>query len=212
MVPTVLDAKVVNDLLALMQDAQLGGGRRNVLADFAEVQSAAHSPEVRSIVESILGPDAFAVRGLFFDKNPQANWMVGWHQDRTIAVRERHETPGFTLWTIKSGVHHVQPPVSILKEMLTIRLHLDETDESNGPLRVIPGSHHAGLIPEEDAEIWVNRCNPVICSVERGGAVVMRPLLLHASSKATNPSHRRVLHIEFASQPLPGKLNWAFKA
>jgi ectoine hydroxylase-related dioxygenase (phytanoyl-CoA dioxygenase family) len=211
-VPSVASESVVRGLVALMESLGAECGRRNVLADFEEVRATVRCESVRSLVEAVLGPNAFAAHGLFFDKTPAANWMVGWHQDRTIAVRERRETSGFTLWTVKAGVPHVQPPVRVLEQMVILRLHLDDADESNGALRVVPGSHQVGLIHEDQIDSWVQRHPPVTCLVPRRGAVLMRPLLLHASSKATRPAHRRVLHLEFAAASLPGGLNWAFSA
>jgi len=210
-VPDLIGDTIVNGLVATMEGAGVTYGRRNLLADFEEVRSIARSDSVRSIVEPVLGPNVFAERAIFFDKTVDANWMVDWHQDRTIAVRERQDTPGFSLWTLKADVTHVQPPVAILEQILTVRLHLDDADEANGALRVIPGSHRAGFIPEEAVVGWIQRRNPVTCLVPRGGALVMRPLLLHASSKAARPAHRRVLHLEFASHLLPGGLEWAIR-
>ncbi len=211
-VPEVVSEDVAGNLVALMERLGAECGRRNFLADFEEVRAATRCESVRSLVESVLGPNAFAARGLFFDKTAAANWMVDWHQDRTIAVRERRDASGFTLWTVKAGVPHVQPPVTVLAQMVIVRLHLDDSDESNGALRVVPGSHQVGLIHEDEIDSWVQRHPPVTCLVPRRGAVLMRPLLLHASSKATRPAHRRVLHLEFAATPLPHGLNWAFSA
>jgi hypothetical protein len=44
--------------------------------------------------------------------------------------------------------------------------------------------------------------------VKSGGAVVMRPLLLHSSTTAATPRHRRVLHFEYAAVDLPRGLKW----
>jgi ectoine hydroxylase-related dioxygenase (phytanoyl-CoA dioxygenase family) len=172
------------------------------------VQQLAKSAAVRSLFEPVLGPDAFMVRSLFFDKMPDANWKVAWHQDLTIAVREKIETSGFCAWSVKDGVVHVQPPVALLERMLTVRLHLDHCDSANGPLQVISGSHKSGRLSAEGISAWRKRRQPVTCKVPRGGALLMRPLLLHASSAATDPKHRRVIHLEFAAEPLPGGLKW----
>ena len=218
-VPDVLAPETIEQLIeALEISASKDGslrkgaavyGARNLLRDVPAVRALAVSVAVRSMIQTILGTEAFAVRGLFFDKTPAANWMVDWHQDRAIAVCEQRDVPGFTRWTVKAGVPHVQPPVTVLEQMLTVRLHLDDTDNSNGALRVIPGSHRVGIIHENEINTWTRRDPPATCLVARGGAMVMRPLLLHASSKATRPAHRRVLHLEFASQSLPGGLEWA---
>ena len=89
-------------------------------------------------------------------------------------------------------------------------LHLDDCDESNGPLRVIPGSHGQGILSSEQIARHRQETAEVVCTVPAGGALVMAPLLLHASSRARSPSHRRVLHLEFAPLGLlPEGLAWA---
>lgn len=184
---------------------------RHLLDRAPEVRAFAESPAVRELVEPILGPGAFPVRGLLFDKRPEANWKVPWHQDLTIAVRERPADPpaGFGPWSEKAGVVCVQPPVEILARMLTLRVHLDDCDEHNAPLRVIPGSHATGRrLDGADIQAWVERSEAVVCAVPRGGAVLMRPTILHASSASQTPKARRVIHLEFAADPLPAPLAW----
>ncbi len=41
------------------------------------------------------------VRAIYFDKTSEANWSVAWHQDKTIAVKEKVNIPGFEPWSIK---------------------------------------------------------------------------------------------------------------
>jgi ectoine hydroxylase-related dioxygenase (phytanoyl-CoA dioxygenase family) len=158
-------------------------------------------------METILGPECFAVRGIFFNKTRTSNWKVAWHQDLTIAVRERKNVEGFGPWTMKAGVLHVQPPCEVMAGMLAIRLHMDESGCDNGPLRVIAGSHSAGRLSGERISTW-SKEESVTCTVPRGGALVMRPLLLHASSASAITKSRRVIHLEFAAAELPQGLNW----
>jgi ectoine hydroxylase-related dioxygenase (phytanoyl-CoA dioxygenase family) len=180
---------------------------RNLLR-LTKVRELADSRCVRSIVDGVLGPGARVVRGLLFDKTPEANWKVAWHQDLSIAVRERRETPGYGPWSIKAGIQHVQPPAKVLENMLTIRLHLDDCGTDNGPLRVIPGSHAHGVLNPQQVERL--REQPAhTCVVGAGGAFIMRPLILHASSSASVPRHRRVVHLEYAAIELSGGLQWA---
>ncbi|QOV92377.1 phytanoyl-CoA dioxygenase family protein [Humisphaera borealis] len=181
---------------------------RNLLSICREVRQFADSAEVRSLVESAIGGKALPVRAILFDKTPESNWKVPWHQDLSIAVRERMDVPGFGPWSVKAGVVHVQPPVRLLESMLTLRLHLDDCQASNGPLRVLPGSHRHGTLSPEQIEDWRSRVMPVSCVLPAGGAVLMRPLILHASSPATEPGHRRVVHIEWSSEDLPHGLQW----
>jgi hypothetical protein len=76
---------------------------RNLL-DLDAVRSWAASEDMLSIVRPLAGERARPVRGLFFDKTADANWKVAWHQDRSIALRERHDLAGFGPWSNKAGV------------------------------------------------------------------------------------------------------------
>ncbi len=180
---------------------------RNLLDVSPEVRELANSQAVRAWVEPVLKERFFLVRGILFDKIPDANWKVPWHQDVTIAVQERVEAEGYGPWSMKADVLHVQPPAEVLEHMVSVRLHLDVCGEDNGALRVIPGSHRHGRIPEE--QIPTMRETPeVVCAVGVGGALLMRPLLLHASSPSRVPGHRRVVHLDFASVLLPNGMKW----
>ncbi len=179
---------------------------RRLLEIIPAVRTLTSSPKIRTLVEPILGHVAFPVRGIFFDKNPKANWGVPWHQDLTIAVSRPIDTPGFAPWSRKDGIHHVQPPIALLESMLTLRIHLDDAGEDNGSLRLIPTSHSHGRLSEEAIEKW--KPLAVNCSGSVGGVLVMKPLILHGSQPARKPHHRRVLHLEFAAQTLPNGLEW----
>ena len=185
---------------------------RNVLEAVPLAAGLARDPRLHSLAASVLGPECFAVRGLLFDKTPQANWKVNWHQDITIAVRERREVSGFGSWSVKDSVSHVQPPAALLERMVALRLHLDDCTKTNGPLRVLPGSHREGRF---GAEGIAERCaagNFVTATAAKGSVILMRPLLLHSSSPAQTPGHRRVLHIEYACDELPAGLQWASRS
>ena len=203
---SLLDA--ISEVLATLPDpVSWRGGLRNLL-DVPAVGTLARSAPVRSVAEAVLGPDCIAVRGLFFDKTPGANWGVAWHRDVMIAVRGRRDVEGFGPWSEKAGVIHVQPPTDILERMLSVRIHLDACGPEDGPLRVIPGSHRGVKLGPAGIEAAKQRGEPVECLAARGAILAFRPLLLHASSPAASPSHRRVVHLEFAEGPLPGGLEW----
>jgi len=148
------------------------------------------------------------MRGIYFDKRPETNWLVAWHQDLTLALKERVEVPGFGQWSMKDGVPHVQPPVELLEQMLTVRLHLDDADESNGALRVLAGTHRLGRLTAEQIQRCRETHEEVFCKAKAGDALLMKPMLLHASSRSTSERSRRVLHIEFAGFQLPMLLDW----
>lgn len=217
-VADVIGADTVGRLVAELEGLEAGvavgrraGGAygvRNLLNVLPSAGKLANGDELRSLVAPLLGAGARVVRGVFFDKHGGANWKVAWHQDLTVAVRERVEVKGFGPWSVKAGVPHVQPPAAVLEGVLALRLHLDDADESNGALRVVPGSHRHGRLGPHAVERLKARHGVVTCNVARGGVLLMRPLLLHASSAAAAPSHRRVLHFEYSSSDLPGGLRW----
>ena len=184
------------------------GGLRNLLRTSTLVSAFAKCPLVTGLIHQLGGCEAFPVRAIFFDKSPVANWLVPWHQDLSIAVVEQIETPGFTGWSVKAGIVHVHPPEEILAGMIALRLHLDDCNASNGALRLRAGSHRSGKISAGEVSQCTSFKTEVVCEVAKGGALLLRPLLLHASSPAVNPKHRRVLHIEYATQDLPNGLRW----
>jgi ectoine hydroxylase-related dioxygenase (phytanoyl-CoA dioxygenase family) len=151
----------------------------------------------------LLDADAKPVRCLLFDKTPSANWLVPWHRDTTICVRERVDVDGFGPWSIKDGRVHVQPPLRVLRNMVTLRLHIDEANARNGALRVIPGSHNCQHFDEVGDD-----SRALLVEAEPGSVLAMKPLVLHASSKATSATRRRILHIEYAACDLPDPLCW----
>jgi ectoine hydroxylase-related dioxygenase (phytanoyl-CoA dioxygenase family) len=204
--PDLLDTLATN-LSTVVGEASARGGTRHLL-DIPVVQELARSESVRSAAKSALGECCFAVRGILFDKTPVANWKVTWHQDLTIAVRERLETHGFGPWSVKEGVPHVQPPVEILERMVAVRVHLDDCGIENGPVRVLPRSHTVGRLSAEDIDLWKKEHTSVDCTASRGGILAFFPLLLHSSSPSIRPEHRRVIHLEFAAAALPHSLEW----
>ena len=199
--------RLTSEITSLVSDER--GGTRNLL-ELPLIQDLARSRRVRAIAESVLGPKAFAVRGILFDKTPTANWKVVWHQDLSIAVRERIDVDGFGPWSAKEGVPHVQPPVEILDRMLAVRIHLDDCGLENGPVRVIPRSHLAGRLTPTAIDRWRAEHSAIDCVVPRGGILAFFPLLLHASSASQRPEYRRVIHLEFAASDLPGGLKWYY--
>jgi hypothetical protein len=181
---------------------------RNLLEECPEIRKLACSQAIRSLIEPVLGTEFLPVRGILFDKIPDANWKVPWHQDVTIAVRNKIEANGFWPWSVKAGVLHVQPPVQILGEMVSLRLHLDPCGEENGALRVIPGTHRRGRIAEELIPAIRDVSVEHVCAVGTGDVLLMRPLLLHASSASRVPNHRRVVHLDFSASQIPKGMGW----
>lgn len=163
---------------------------------------------VTTLATGQIGRPARPVRALHFDKTADTNWALGWHQNRTICVRERVEHAGFGPWTVKHGLHHVAPPQALLDRMVTLRLHLDDVPETNAPLLVALGSHRLGRIAEREVDDVVARCAVHVCTAEAGDIWAYRTPILHASGRASGTGHRRVLQVDFSSDELPGDLEW----
>lgn len=161
-----------------------------------------------SALLALISPHLRPVRSILFDKTPQENWPVLWHQDLTIAVREHHECDGYGPWSVKEETPHVQPPLALLERMVTMRLHLDDTPAENGALKVVPGSHRLGRIRSEQIP-GLTGDSVVTCVCQAGDILLMSPLLLHSSSRSMSPQHRRVIHVEFAPcDALDPRLEW----
>ena len=186
-----------NDLFAI----------RQFLKEVPDIQPLIFKDTLNSIIGSYFGQDYFVVKSIYFDKPEQSNWFVAWHQDLTVSVDKRIDLDGFGPWTVKHNQFSVQPPLDILENIFTIRIHLDDTDENNGALKIIPGSHLKGTYRAETIDWTVEK--EEVCKVKKGGIMIMRPLLLHASNRTTNNSKRRVIHIECSNRLLPGNLAWA---
>ncbi|MGL6097318.1 MAG: phytanoyl-CoA dioxygenase family protein [Fimbriiglobus sp.] len=213
--PDPLPAEIVDALTAAAEPllAALPAGPRGGVRDLLSVMPAARdfarSPILRDIVEPVLGAGCVAVGGILFDKADGRNWKVPYHQDVTIRLREKIERDGFGPWWEKAGVPHTWPPAAVLERMLAVRIHLDDCGPDNGPLRVLPGSHRDGILSGDQIDARRDRGTEVTCCVPRGGALLVRPLLLHASSVALAPARRRVLHIEYAANgALPPGFAW----
>jgi hypothetical protein len=189
-VPALLGESERSELLANLGPCSTAG-RRGLLS-LPSVAVLARSPRLLGVVRPHLRCGPVATRAILFDTPAAANWLV----------------PGFGPWSVKDGIPHVQPPVEFLEQMLTVRLHLDDADESNGALRVLPRSHRLGRLTPEQVREMRGKQGEVCCTAAAGDALLMRPLLLHASSRSTNPRPRRVLHIEYAGFALPRELDW----
>ena len=213
----VPEALALNEIAALLaaveglpehSNPDARGGYRDLFALLPEVRALAGHPALRQWPAAVLGPTAFAMRAILFDKTPVANWKVAWHQDLAIPVRERCDAPGFGPWSEKAGVPHVHAPAALLARMLTVRLHLDACEEWNGPVRLLPGTHLQGRLAPVAIDAFKASRPPTVATCPAGGLLLMHPLVLHASSPATRPGHRRVIHLEYAVDDLPGGLEW----
>lgn len=209
-IPAVLDAAQCDDIAASTAAcvADMPGTRSLLI--HAWCRALAATLRAHPAVGALIPAEHVAVQCTYFEKSVGRNWLVPIHQDLSIPVRERVEHPALRGWADKEGTLFVQPPAELLETLVAVRVHLDACTENDGPLQFVPGMHVRGRIDAAEASRLRQEGPVVTCAVERGGALVMRPLALHASSKATGTSRRRVLHFVFGPPTLPYGLRWDF--
>jgi len=137
------------------------------------------------------------VQCTLFQKKDDTNWLVSWHQDRSIPQTQMIQTNSEVTVRKKGSLTLLQPQKEVLEKVVAIRLHLDDCSTSNGPLRVIPRSHHRGILCKEAISELKETEKAIEVVAEKGSVLVMKPLLLHASSKSVSGKPRRVLHYVF---------------
>jgi len=215
--PAVYSATEVAALLHCIEAAPAAGPNfrrskevfaiRNLLGEIPALWPLLDTPALRGLLGELFPAGCHLTKAIYFDKPAGSNWLVAWHQDLMINVDRRADNlPSFGPWTAKAGWVAVQPPVAILEDTVTIRLHLDECDATNGALKVVTGSHLGGVVPAET--IATQTATVTVCAVPAGGAMLMKPLLLHASNRSTSDRPRRVVHLEFSTAELPEGLAW----
>ena len=206
--PNALSAAAVEQLREFAEPLVAGqSGARIFGGDIAAAVAAPDSAFARIAMDA-LSARARPVRAVLFDKSEEANWSAGWHQDRTIAVRDRHETEGYGPWSVKSGAVHVEPPFEILRGMITLRAHLDDCDADNAPLLIAPRSHRLGRVPIAAIDDAAARLGSICCLACAGDIWVYATPILHASDRAKQPRRRRVLQVDFSASPLADGLEW----
>lgn len=186
-----------NDLFAI----------RQFLKELPDVLPVLLNDRLKALISGLFGKGYFIVKSIYFDKPPGSNWYVAYHQDLMISVDQKKDIPGFGPWTVKQNQYAVQPPISILENNFTIRIHLDDTTEENGALKVVTGSHLKSVYRPDTID-WTKETE-VSCAVPKGGIMIMKPLLLHSSGRTINNRKRRVVHIEFSATELPTGLQWS---
>ncbi len=206
---TQAQIELVTSEIQSKEIAFAGGGIRNAEKKYSSIHNLAWSNDLLARANNYLNKPSKLVRAILFNKTETNNWLVGWHQDKTVAVSREFDAEGWGPWSIKDGVVHVQPPIAVLNQMITFRIHLDDSSQANGCLKVLPKSHELGILDQNEIQEYVQHNRSVICEARSGSALVMRPHILHASSKAKNPSQRRVLHLEYSSFKLPSGISWA---
>lgn len=204
--PAMLGADALHAIDIALQNAGAIAARQMLQLDWC----AALGNQLRGqlVAAGLLPPRCVTVQCTYFEKSRDRNWLVAPHQDLSIPVAARIDSAAVTGWSEKDGLLFVQPPVFVLESLVALRLHIDDCHADDGALKVVPGSHMHGRLTESDRTALRAQHGEVLCPVEAGGGMAMRPLLVHASSKASGTSRRRVLHFVFGPPGLPAGLAW----
>ena len=199
-IPDVFTLKEIDGILAELSSPSLRRSRAGIrhALRIEAVARIATDKKVLEVLRPILSDQAVPFHATMFDKSPNSNWLVVWHQDTALPFKEKRDTGGWGPWSIKDGVNYAHAPARALERVLAVRVHLDDSCEDNGPLRVLPGTHRSGVLTDDQINTISEEVPSVDCVVPRGGVLLMRPLLVHASSKSVSSMPRRVLHIEYA--------------
>jgi hypothetical protein len=207
-VPSLIESEVLADIAHRVDSvlAWRAGTRR--LLDAPWCYTLAERLMANELLRDAHPAELEPVQCTLFIKATDRNWLVSPHQDLSIPVAERVNSSEFTGWSEKEGEVFVQPPITVLQQILAVRLHLDDCDKRNGALRVVPGSHRLGRLTAREVIKARDERGEVSVSVARGGVMLMRPLLIHASSKAVDGRPRRVLHFVFGPKNLPEEIRW----
>ncbi|MFD1951133.1 phytanoyl-CoA dioxygenase family protein [Sphingomonas arantia] len=201
-------ADVVPNLLAELSWLPTGRAGVRLTGHTALATMLMPSGRIGRLAARALDAACLPVRAILFDKSAATNWALGWHQDRTIVVKERHDMPGFGPWTIKQGLQHVAPPFAYLSAMVTLRVHLDDVSPDNAPLRIAAGTHRLGLLPEPVIPGVVARHPLHDCTAKAGDVWIYATPILHASDRAKSVTRRRVLQVDYSAKALPSPLEW----
>ena len=206
----------ISGILACIENAEEDGNSfmktkdlfaiRQLIKNVPELSNLLFNKKLNELIADLSESEYFLTKAIYFDKPSESNWFVAYHQDLSISVDKKADLENYVNWTFKKGQHGVQPPIEILQDTITIRIHLDKTDKNNGALKVIPKSHLKGIV-RADSKDW-NIESEIVCEIEKGGAMLMKPLTLHASNRTTNGKKRRVIHLEFNKHKLTEPLAW----
>ena len=196
----LFSGREIASMTSQLSDSGFARGRAGLrhALQHAGIARLAEDARLLGIAREVLGATAVPFRATLFDKSPTSNWLVVWHQDTALPLRNRVDAEGWGPWSKKAGILYAHAPTSALERILALRIHLDDSTPENGPLRVLPGTHRLGVLSDEEVHDLAQVTRAADCTVARGGVLAMRPLLIHSSSKMQAQVSRRVIHIEYA--------------
>lgn len=211
---TIIEGLITEDQLSqieqqLMQFKLTNAGSRELLTQ-PWCQQLAETLKMNAQLAHLLPINTVAIQCTYFKKTAEKNWLVALHQDLSIPVRHYLSAEGFSGWSHKQNMLFVQPPIQYMEQLVAVRVHIDDCLHEHGPLKVVAGTHRDGKIAEADLPRIRDQIGEQECTVVKGDAVIMRPLIVHSSSKAIQTNGRRVLHFLFAPATLAETIPFQF--
>lgn len=191
------ECSAILDSVNLTSSDDRRGGVRHLMSNQI-VRKFANDDKLLGLAQRWLGRPAIPFKATFFNKTGKANWLVAWHQDTVLPLADWTDDLEWGPWSSKAGIRFAQAPDWALFRLVALRIQLDDSDMTNGPLRLIERSHLKGILSADEILQTVKNGRQVTCLTQKGGVIAMSPLIVHASSKAILDKPRRVLHIEYA--------------
>lgn len=198
--PNVLTKEECDHLLKELTTWTAGRSRAGIrhLMRCPVISSLARDTRLQTLAQTALMETTNPYRATLFEKTRESNWLVSWHQDTAVPLEKKFASSEWGPWSTKFGIMYAHAPAWALDRIITLRIQLDPCAQDDGPLRVIPRSHQKGVLSDSEIHLISQHEHPVECLVPQGGVLVMKPLIIHASSKSKGGTPRRVLHIEYA--------------
>jgi len=201
--PGFLGADMVRDLLAEADEVCAGNSRAQHNAERMEMEPeqlpegtavrrlyepCSYYPRSRALsemrelvdkVEQLFGPDLLFHYSKLNMKPAEVGSVVEWHQDLSYYPMTNSDS-------------------------LAVLFYLDDTDESNGALKILPGAHHEALMNHSIDGFFqgrvtdpVEESKAVSISGTAGTAIFMHGLAPHASAPNTSTRNRRTLILSY---------------
>lgn len=165
----------------------------------ASIWDIATHPLILDCVQDLIGPDVVAWGTHFFCKLPGDGKAVSWHQD----------APYWPLTPTRT---------------VTAWVAIDDADEGNAAMRVIPGSHVLGPLPtrpsrSDESNVLSTSLDqaeriatPVSLRLRAGEMSLHSDLLVHGSVANPGPRRRCGLTIRYAAATVRSTAGWQHNA
>lgn len=123
----------ISQILICLENAQQDGNTvlktkdlfaiRQLIKNVPDLTNLLFNKKLTDLISDLSESEYFLTKAIYFDKPSESNWFVAYHQDLSISVNEKADLKNYVNWTFKKGQYGVQPPIKVLKDTITIRIH-----------------------------------------------------------------------------------------